>query len=156
MSKTLKQTEQIRSNAHAAIQEKIHVGVTQVLVETRDLLKRVEALAEALDSASFVNNQHGPIPERGRVRVISAVDDADEVLGKDGVALAGAPNDGGSWDYTVLIDNLDETYVLPRSALKFLGWTVPAKDMFRGPAFRVNVDEQGNGSISPPLRKPRK
>jgi hypothetical protein len=90
------------------------------------------------------------------VRVISAVDDADEVLGKDGVALAGAPNERGSWDYTVLIDNLGETYVLPRSALKFLGWTVPAEDMSRGPVFRVNVDEQGNGSISPRLRKPRK
>jgi hypothetical protein len=145
MPKTLKKREQIQSRSESTVRKNVHVGVIEVLVETRDLLKRVEALAEALGSVSRTSNKSDPIPERGRVRVVGKADDAAEVFNREGVALAGAPDDKGSWDYTVLIDNLDETYILPRSALKFLGWTVPAKEMFPDPAFTVTVDRNGNG-----------
>jgi hypothetical protein len=156
MPKTQRKRARIHAKSEATVRENARVGAIEVLVKTRDLLKRVEELAETLGSVERIDGQLDSIPERGRVRVVGKVDDAAEAFGKDGVALAGGPDGNGSWDYTVLIDKLDETYVLPRSALKFLGWTVPTKDLFPGPGFKVIVDRHGNGSVARRPRKPRR
>jgi hypothetical protein len=156
MPKTQRKRERIHAKSEAAVRENARVGAIEVLVKTRDLLKRVEELAETLGSVERIDGQLDSIPERGRVRVVGKVDDAAEAFGKDGVALAGGPDGNGSWVYTVLIDKLDETYVLPRSALKFLGWTVSAEDMFPGRGFKVIVDRHGNGSVARRARKPRR
>jgi len=116
--------------------------------EIRRMRERMDSFAGAIGQPLRSNGDHQAIPEGGRVRIVGNVEDSPEVHRREGVALAGSPDSGGAWSYTVLVDELNETYVLPGSALLFLGWTVPAQRMYGRPAFSVTVDREGNGSVS--------
>ena len=124
--------------------------------DVRQILERVEAFAGVIADPHRDDAGRQTIPEGGRVRIIRIIDDAKEVRGREGVALAGSADPAGVWNYTVSVDGLNETYVLPGSALQFLGWTVPARLMYGKPAFSVVVDEEGNGSVARRSRKRRK
>jgi hypothetical protein len=123
---------------HAPLKEK-QARVKQMI---DDLRRQVDLLARVVDDKA-----DGHIPECGRVRIIAKVPGAEELQGKTGVALAGGPDAAGNWTYTVLVDSLNETYVLPESALSFLGWTVPQDQMYATRPIRVRVDNHGRGSI---------
>lgn len=88
------------------------------------------------------------IPERGRVRVLGAIGRAKGRVSNEGVALAGAPDERGRWHYTVLMDAEHETRILPENKLLFLGWTIPAPEMYEEPSLTVQVDSKGNGFVS--------
>jgi hypothetical protein len=116
--------------------------------EIRRMRERMDSFAGAIGQPLRTNGDHQAIPEGGRVRIVGNFDDAPEVDGREGVALAGSGDANGDWTYTVLVDELNETYVLPGTSLSFLGWTVPAGRMYGEPAFSVTVDREGNGSVS--------
>jgi len=126
--------------------------LSKLIAENRRLNHRMEMLAQRLGDSASLEATPAHIPERGRVRVTDVVLDAEDLVGKEGVALAGGPNADGQWSCTVLIDTANETYLLPESALQFLGWTVQ-EPMYDQPAFTVRVDKAGNGSVARTKRK---
>jgi hypothetical protein len=126
--------------------------LAKLIAESRRLNQRMELLAERFGDSVSSEENAAHIPERGRVRIIESIADAEELAGKEGVALAGGPDAAGNWTYTVLIDTINETYLLPESALQFLGWTV-LEPMYGEPAFAVRVDQRAKGTV---VRKPRK
>jgi hypothetical protein len=117
-----------------------------LLAEMRHILERAEILFDAMQR----QEPRSKLPRFAKVRIVGPVADSPEVHGKMGVVLAGAPDASGVWAYTVLVDGLNETYLLPQSALEFTGEIVSKAALYNGRSVRVRVDESGGGSVVRP------
>lgn len=130
-----------------SIPREVQAQLAGVANDARHLSNRVERLVKTIAKGLpfLADDEH--IPERGRVRITGRVKGDEELKGKNGVALAGGPDAVGEWSYTVLIDTINETYILPESALSFAGWTVPEQALYAGKPIRVRVDKAGRGTV---------
>jgi hypothetical protein len=117
------------------------------LAETMKMaMRQLELLRAAFEHLQAERSGFEALPERARVKIVGTLEDAPELTGRTGVALAGGPTDSG-WSYTVLVDGMDESYVLPRSALLYLGDAIPMDHLYSGESLRVQVNEDGTGRV---------
>ena len=124
----------------------LRARASQFIEVARSMMRQAEELTAAIERLGAERSVPDPLPERARVKIIGEVADATEVMGRTGVALAGGPTDMG-WTYTVLVDGVDEAYILPRSVLQYLGDTIPVDHLYGGESLRVRVGEDGAGTI---------
>ncbi len=114
------------------------------------MLAEIERLTGTLDAPPDV------LPFYAIVNVANRSTVPPEVRDKRGVVL-GRTLDGDKWLYTVAIESLDESYVLPHDVLEFTGKTASSADFFAGESIKVRVDKNGKGRVvsRTSRRKPR-